>query len=427
MLWYRAGSVARLKALRHRRLSHAAIVCGISTRYQAQSFCRRSTNGLSVNGLGDCNLIGAKYLIVSRHDYRSHRRASIHFIARELAKIGETRFFSSSFSYLSYLTHDQRLSLWNRANTVEIYDNIKTYLWKTIVHPCKTNYLLSTVMDTYFKFYANNLPRMFHRWIQDSDYVILESGGPEIFYNIIRKINPNCKIIYISSDTLDVIGTSNYCVKALRQAIPLFDGIRVPSRAMAPHFAKSQNVYFVPHGFDEISMQAVTASPYGGGVNLLSVGDMLFDPRFFEIATRLFPSINFHIIGAGPKALTLKAPNIRLYPEMPFNLTLPFLEHADGGIAPYDADRTPNYLADTSMKLMQYGYFGLPAICPQKIAGEGRHRFGYMHNNPESIFKAIRLALEAGRTNGKKVLNWTEVTKRIIAPKCFDDTKICLN
>lgn len=43
------------------------------------------------------------YLVLSAHDYRTPRRASIHFITDELAKRGDTRFFSLRYSLLSRL------------------------------------------------------------------------------------------------------------------------------------------------------------------------------------------------------------------------------------------------------------------------------------------------------------------------------------
>ena len=42
-------------------------------------------------------------LVISRHDFRSPRKASVHFIARELAKSATVRFASIGFSLLSKL------------------------------------------------------------------------------------------------------------------------------------------------------------------------------------------------------------------------------------------------------------------------------------------------------------------------------------
>ena len=95
--------------------------------------------------------------------------------------------------------------------------------------------------------------------------------------------------------------------------------------------------------------------------------------------------------------------------------------HADAGIAPYAGDKAPPYLAHTSMKLMQYEYLGLPAICPAAVAGGRRGRFGYTPD-PASITEAVEGALCFGRFEGAKALSWAEVTERIVAPEDFPDT-----
>jgi 2-beta-glucuronyltransferase len=80
-------------------------------------------------------MTAAPFLLISGHDFRSPRQANTHFIADELARRGQTRFFSVGFSFLSKLKHDPRVSLWDRANTIENYNGVDTYLWRTFLHP----------------------------------------------------------------------------------------------------------------------------------------------------------------------------------------------------------------------------------------------------------------------------------------------------
>ena len=367
----------------------------------------------------------SKFLIISRHDYRSRRKANVHFIAHELARLGTTRFFSSAFSVLSYLTQDQRLPLWRRANRVERLDGVEAYLWKTVTHPCKAPGFLQGAMDRYFRSYIEHAPAALRAWIADSDLVLLESGGPEIFFDFVRRHNPKCRIAYIASDALETIGSAPYVIKEFQRVAPQFDAAYLPSKLLAPAFPPGCRLYCVPHGIDAGSLQASAASPYKGGVNIVSVGNMLFDPRFFEVAAPAFPDVNFHVIGGGNGARKLAAPNIAVYPETPFKDTLPYLKHADAGVAPYAADKAPAYLTHTSMKLMQYGYLGLPAICPAAVAGACRGRFGYAPDNPGSIAQAVRDALSFGRFDRPDFLSWAEVTQRILAPDKFPDTALC--
>jgi 2-beta-glucuronyltransferase len=126
--------------------------------------------------------------------------------------------------------------------------------------------------------------------------------------------------------------------------------------------------------------------------------------------------VTFHVIGGGSAAATLAAPNIRTYDEMRFSDTIPYLLHADFGIAPYNAERVAPYLVDTSMKLMQYGALGLPAVCPTVVAGDKTGRFGYQPGDAGSIADAVRGALALGRYQGEVPLNWRQVTDRILDP-----------
>lgn len=365
-----------------------------------------------------------KFLIISRHDYRSRRKASAHFIARELAKLGTTRFFSSAFSYLSYLTQDQRLPLWSRANRVEHFDGVETFLWRTLTHPCKAPEFLDSAMDRYYQAYVERSPATLRAWIADADLVLLESGGPEIFFEFSRRHNPKCRIAYVASDSLETIGSSHYVMREFQCVAPQFDAIYLPSKLLAPTFPPASKLHLVRHGIDKDALRTSSASPYKAGINIVSVGDMLFDPHFFEVAAPAFPDVNFHIIGGGKNARKLTAPNIAVYPETPFNDTLPYLKHADAGVAPYAGDKVPAYLTHTSMKLTQYGFIGLPTICPAAVAGDYRERFGYASDSPESIVKAVTAALSFGRFSGFDVLSWAEVAQRILEPADFPDTAL---
>jgi 2-beta-glucuronyltransferase len=366
--------------------------------------------------------VGKNFLMLSRHDYRTRRKANVHFIARELAQLGTTRFFSSSFSWLSHLTHDQRLPLWHDANSVGRLDGVETYLWRTLTHPCAVPPLLQGVMDLYFKRYIRDAPATLRQWISEADVVFVESGGPEIFFDLVRTANPNCKIIYICSDTLETIGASAFVRSVFRRIASDFDGVRVPSRLMASAFPPASKLHYVPHGFDADELQTESGSPYRDGPNVVSVGNMLFDPFVFEVAAKAFPNVRFHVIGGGRTAARLAAPNITIYGEMPFKDTLRYLKHADAGVAPYLAGQAAPYLTDTSMKLVQYSHFGLPAICPTLVAGRHTHRFGYDRDTPGSIAGALRNALGHGRFPGSTFLSWPEVVQRLLSPDDFPDT-----
>ncbi|NWK79443.1 glycosyltransferase [Aquitalea sp. LB_tupeE] len=367
----------------------------------------------------------SSFLMISRHDYRSKRKANVHFIAEEMAKLGPTRFFSSSFSHLAKLKKDQRLVLWNRANQVENIDGVDCYLWKTLLHPVRSSPLLEPAMNLFFKLYLASAPEIFKQWVCESSVIILESGGPEIFFPLIKKLNPSVKVIYICSDPLWAINTPAFAVRALQRDYPSYDGIRIPSRILKSEFPLSDKVHFIPHGIEKQALATDKGSPYKAGKNIVSVGNMLFDPGFFQIAAPAFPDVQFHIIGGGPRAEALSEfPNVTVYGEMPFADTLPYIKYADAGVAPYQADMVAPYLTDTSMKLMQYGFYGLPAICPTVVEGGKSLRFGYEPDDAASIKNAVSNGLSAKHVGDENILTWSEVLLRILNPDEFSDTAL---
>lgn len=355
-------------------------------------------------------------IISAQHDYRSLRRVNLHFIAQELRRFGQVRFFSLRFSRLTSIRgRDPRLSLSARANRVEEVDGIDCYLWRTPVHPVSLPEPLAALEALTFSAYVAQAPEVLRRWIADSDLVILESGVAIVFLELIRSINPKARILYLAADSLDTIGAAQFARSYLDRVHSDLDGIILPSPALAEDFPRARATMFIPHGINREDYSERRASPFEpGSRNGVSVGSMLFDPRFFDLAAPLFPDIHFHVIGSGTTARRQRKGNVTYYPEMNFTETLAYLQHADFGIAPYRPEEVPSYLADTSMKLMQFGYLGLPAVCPAEAVSSYPRRFGYDIARPESVKAAIAQALTAPHQSVASP-SWSEVTDRILA------------
>lgn len=362
-----------------------------------------------------------KYLLLSAHDFRSPRKAGVHFVASELAKMGTTRFFSLRYSFYSRYKHDPRLSLDNQANKIVKHEGVECYLWKSLIHPIRIGPFESLMYHLY-SFGFNSVLR---DWIRDSDVIILESGVAPIFFDLIKRLNPKAKVLYRASDALDTIDAALYIRKTFDRTAKQFDTIVLPSKALADSIPSTHNLAFVPQGIDYSAEEKANPSPYGEGIHAVSVGSMLFDPDFFVLAGKRFPNIHFHIIGSCQPRHPDYGDNVTVYGEMPFDKTLPYIKHATLGIAPYSSVNLPAYLRDTSLKLTQYEFFGLPAICPHFIAADYPTRFGYDIGNEDSIAKAITRALNPQEPIPKrKVFNWKEVTDRMLEPKKFSDTEV---
>jgi 2-beta-glucuronyltransferase len=364
-------------------------------------------------------------LFISVHDFRSLRKASIHFIAAEMAQRGPTRFFSVGLSRLSEHRGDTRSSLSARANRVETVDGVACFLWKTPWHPFRLRKpALAPAERAMFRLYRSMIPRIPRQWIRDADIVFVESGMAAVFISDVHRINPSARIIYLASDDLDVVGAAATIKRDFWRNFDMIDTVRLPSKYLLPGMPHGASSILVPHGIDRSIAAPDYPTPYGGRRACVSVGSMLFDAGFFVAAARAFPDIDFHIIGAGKAAAGLEARNIVIHSEMAFKDTLPYLQHAAFGVAPYlDAD-TPQYLIDTSLKLRQFGLFGIPAICPYFAVGETPGRFGYTPGDAASIERAISAALANRQPITVDALAWTDVVDRILRPAEFSDVQL---
>lgn len=366
------------------------------------------------------------FLVLSAHDFRSPRKAGIHFVAAELAKRGPTRFFSLRYSLLSRYTADPRLSLDSDANKVAVHEGVECYLWKTLIHPFNTRrHWLRPAENLMYRWYSQGHNSILQQWIKEATVILMESGIAPVFFDLVRRVNPQAKLVYRASDSLEAINVAQYVSESFERAAKNFHTIVLPSRALAETIPCDHNLAFVPQGIDYSLIEDTSSTPYDEGIHAVSVGSMLFDPNFFILASRRFPYIHFHIIGSGAGRHADYGDNVTVYGEMPFVQTLPYIKHANLGIAPYNSENLPAYLRDTSLKLTQYEFFKIPAICPEFIAADYPTRFGYKIGDADSIALAVTEALNPMRpTDPRRVLNWSEVTDRMLAPQQFSDTEM---
>jgi 2-beta-glucuronyltransferase len=364
-------------------------------------------------------------LVISVHDYRSRRKASVHFITAELAKRGGARFFSVGLSRLSEHRGDTRADLAPRANRVETVDGVECFLWRTSWHPFNIRRpALAPVEESMFWLYRRMIPRIPRNWLREADTIFIESGMAPVFIEDARRLNPTARIVYLASDDLDVIGCAETIKRRFRANFDSIDTVRLPSRLLRDGLPHDRTSHFIPQGIDRTIAERAYPNPYGNRRSCVSMGSMLFDASFFTIAAAEFPEIDFHVIGAGKAADGLSSPNIIVHAEMPFEKTLPFVQHAAFGVAPYLDRDTPRYLLDTSLKLRQFGLFGIPAICPDFALGDHPGRYGYRPGDAETIRRAIDDALDHRDPIRPQMLGWNEVVDRIITPEAYADTQL---
>lgn len=369
-----------------------------------------------------------RYLVLSAHDYRTPRRANIHFITDELAKRGTTRFFSLRYSRLSRLKHDMRLPLDETANTVVRHNDVECYLWRTLVHPFNTRRRwLRPLENAMFRIYANNPPKTLVRWIRESDVIVVESGTAVAFIRLAKRLNPKARLVYRASDGLSTIEVAEFIAREFDEVCGTLDAIALVSPVMADEINSQHNVYHVGHGVDPGLEELGDPSPYPqAGIHAVSVGSMLFDPEFIAQASRAFPEVTFHVIGSGRGAMPGYGDNVVVYGEMKHADVVRYIKHARFGIAPYSSEQVPAYLADSSMKLLQYDFFGLPAVCPHAVVGTYPSRFGYTPGDAASIREAIQRALDAPHVRYRECLDWSQTTDRLLEPERYPETHLSL-
>ncbi len=366
-----------------------------------------------------------RIVIISDHDYRTRKKAGIHFIARAFAAQGaRVKFISIGFSALSLLRRDARSFLFMASNRWVMHDDISCFLWRTAVHPFRRGLgAFAPITSPWYDSLARTRSAPFDEAVAAADLIVIESGIGPIFIDRVRALAPAATITYLASDLLETVGVHPRVQQMLEDNIGKLDSIAIVARGMASAFRGHEDkLAFVPHGVDSEALRRPSASPYRAGRHAVSVGSMLFDPRTIRAAAAAFPDVTFHIIGANRRDRFPS--NVATYPEMPFAQTIPYLQHADIGIAPYRWARDAEYLGDSSLKLIQYGALGLPAVCPHFAVSGATRRFGYEPGDQASIVEALRAALACGPGRGTQYLSWDDVVKRLAQPHAFPDVRL---
>jgi 2-beta-glucuronyltransferase len=370
--------------------------------------------------------VKAVVIVSAVHDYRMGRRGSIQAIADALVRLGyQVSFISIRYSLLSLIKGDPRNFLWRRANRLEVFKEVRCYLWRTLIHPFHSKSdPLNAIIGPLYSLYA----RLPNRFIDDAfasaSFVIIESGLGIMLTRRARALNPVAKIIYRASDKLDTIGAHPVLQRELEGCRAIINYFCLLADKMASDFAWAQDkLYAVKLGVHADDFSHIGPNPYVTPINAISVGSMLFDPAFFVHAAKRFPEVVFHIIGCG---MQFEAPeNVHIYPEMPFKATLPFIKYATFGVAAYRASPHAEYLSQSSLKLMQYEYLQIPAVCPDFAVGGNINRFGYAARDPRTIVPAVDAAIKwAGHVVSRQFQTWDNIAQRLLDPGAFSDTQI---
>lgn len=365
---------------------------------------------------------GRKIVILSSHVFlEGFRKASIHFVARRWAATGNEVFFTTvGHSALSSLKQKARLRALRREQNnryIQVAPGLSAGAYLPPIHAFSTTKpLVNALVKPLFALYGRHLPAFVRDKIEAADLVVIESGTPVVFLDLVRRLNPRAKLLYFCRDLLRSVGAAPYLREVEERGIGLFDSVCVPSRRLGEMLPSGGKVHFVPQGIEGAVFDRAEISPYPeGSRNAVAVGDMLFDQVSIDAMAAAAPEVTFHLFGIRWRG---DAPaNVRLHGEQSFETLAAYIRHADIGLAPYRVNSSEVYLAESSLKLLQYGYCRLPVLLPDIIPVSRGNEITYSLDGPNDWRAVIDTALAWPHREGYRegILTWDDVARQTLA------------
>jgi 2-beta-glucuronyltransferase len=351
----------------------------------------------------------------------SKRKAGFHWIAKSLADIGwDVLFVTTPLSPFSLITGDHRweyIAPEERNVPKRINENISCFAYTPIYSPLsKTGIFIVDILSPLFiPLYRRIIPENLKKIVQDSDIIIFESTAAILLFGLICEINPRAKKVYRVSDSLEILKVHSSVLRYEESIIQKFDLISVPSHALLQRF-KSSNVHLHYHGIDKSAFLIDTQPPdiYSSfEKNFVFIGNSFVDNNFITLASALFETYGFHVIG--PISPFIDNKNVIFYGELPFSRTVPYIKYADVGLQIRRMDIGLETLSD-SLKVLQYTWCKLPIIAPLGLNSTRNHVIYYHYDSGESIKKTVRDSILYDRStiDVSDIIDWAELTEKIV-------------
>ena len=345
-----------------------------------------------------------------------YRDAGMHRFAKSLAAKGHhVDFVTFGQSWLKQRTKVETRRYVQSANTA-VRDGtnpqgIHAHIHQELFHPLSGSPRAERLTRPFERLYGHRLDRWTRDAASQADVIILECGYAPYYFDEIRRRNPSARMIAFYNDRLDLVGFRHETLAMNDRVMPRFDMVRTNAEALLAYLPQGANGRYVPQGVDKEKIRFDLPSPYLPGTrNIVSVGNMLFDdPAVREIAASATShGADIHVIGA---AMADPPANVIVHGELPFERTLPYIVHADVGLAPYRPVKGADYLVQSSLKIQQYSYCGLPVLLASQLGIDGENFILYDRTSLNSVAEAITSAFAMGRSShyGRHVRDWNEV------------------
>ncbi|WP_353619563.1 polysaccharide biosynthesis protein GumK [Rhizobium sp. ICMP 5592] len=362
-----------------------------------------------------------KIVILTSHVFlRGYRKASVHFVASRWAEQGhDVHFLTIGHSWLTPLKDRPRFRALSerQANQFEtVAPNLRAGAYLPPLHAFSSgNRILNAANGMLFRLYGNYLPRFARSALAAADLVVIESGSALAFFDYAKSLNPETRTLYFCRDLLRSVGAAPVLQDIQAATIGRFDTVCVPSERLGALLPSGGRIRVIPQGVDAVLFDREQPFPYAtGSRNAVSIGNMLFDEATVAAMAAAAPDINFHIFGAHWRGSVL--PNVTVYGERAFESIVPFLQHADFGIAPYRLTKDEIYLAESSLKLAQYSYCGLPILLPDLIPFTRANAIVYRLDGETAWREKIDMALAMRRSSAFRegILTWDDVARQTL-------------
>ena len=304
--------------------------------------------------------------------------------------------------------------------------NRRGFLWVPPIHPMR---LPTRWLDPMTAFaarrYGASLPKSVLDAAAQADLIVIESTAAVALFETLKRAAPHARFVYCASDRLVPNGMSPVLQDILDRTAPRYDLVRVPALSMVGDFPDGTNVHHIPHGVDRAAFAVRRDNPYAPGtINLVVAGDGAYDPLATRHIAEALPDATVHLFGRMSTDSLGRAPNARFHGEVPFSVLVPYLQHADVGLAPYEDRPNRNYFAESSLRQLQYILCKLPIVLPTFAAPLPRpYHYLYDAHVPETAGAAARAALGCNRRaiDDEGVLDWHQVIARMLDLVGLDD------
>jgi 2-beta-glucuronyltransferase len=225
---------------------------------------------------------------------------------------------------------------------------------------------------------------------------VFECGAPLLLVKRLQRLRSSATFIYRVSDDQRLLHHHPLMLEAEEHVAPTFDLVSTPSEFLHRRFRHLPQAVLHRHGVEKACFDKTHRNPYAStrAMNCIFVGNAHLDTDFLERASSAFPEWFFHVIGDFPE-LPLRS-NIVSHGELPFDATVPYLQHASIGLTTLRYRFGAESFTD-SLKTLQYTYCRLPIVAPDFLRTSRRHAFYYQPGDTESIRQALLSAASLDR------------------------------